>query len=335
MRELFSALHAQLQAGGEAMLATIVQHRGSVPRGLGTQMLVTREGRLAGTVGGGTCEQEMIRAGQAMLAERKSGAYACAPHSVSGEACGGDITVYFQYIAPGDAGWTALCEAMLARMARRQGGWLVLRLDGGAPALLSGERIPVCGDGPEGAAALCQPFARRVGDVLALPLEVGERAVIFGAGHCAQALSPLLASVGFRVTVYDERAELATAALFPQAERVICAPFEELDGQAALMPQDYVVSMASTHEADLRVLRQVLQGEHAYVGMLGGGPKIRYIRGRLLESGVPQTRVESVHTPIGLEIGAVTPAEIAVSIAAQMVMERAKNREETGRYPAQ
>lgn len=334
MRELFSALYAQLQAGGEVMLATIVQHRGSVPRGLGTQMLVTCEGRLAGTVGGGTCEQEMIRVGQAMLAERKSGAYACVPHSFSGDACGGEITVYFQYIPPTDAAWTVLCEAMLARIDRRQGGWLVLRLDGGAPALLSGERIPVCGDAPEEAAMLCQPFARCVGEVLALPLEVGERVVIFGAGHCAQALVPLLASVGFRVTVYDARAELATEALFPQAERVICVPFEEIDAQAALKPQDYVVSMASTHEADLCVLRQVLQSDHAYVGMLGGGPKIRHIRGKLLESGVPQTRVESVHTPIGLEIGAVTPAEIAVSIAAQMVMERAKNRKEAGSSPA-
>ena len=203
----------------------------------------------------------------------------------------------------------------------------MLRLDGGAPALLDEDGRPVCGEAPQDAAALCRPFAGRVGNAFILPLEVGERAVIFGAGHCAQALAPLLASVGFRVTVYDDRPALATPALFPQAERVICAPFDRIGEHIALAREDYIVAMSSTHDSDLCILRQALETEHAYTGMLGGRPKRAFIAGKLLEGGVPQARLERVHTPIGLSIGAVTPAEIAVSIAAELVMVRANNRE--------
>ena len=74
------------------------------------------------------------------------------------------------------------------------------------------------------------------------------------------------------------------------------------------------------------VLRQVLAVEHAYTGMLGGGPKRAFVTGKLLEDGVPQERIDRLHTPVGLSIGAVTPAEIAVSIAAEMVMVRAQHR---------
>ena len=175
-------------------------------------------------------------------------------------------------------------------------------------------------------AALCRPFAAGNEHVFVLPLEVGERAVIFGAGHCAQALAPLLASVGFRVTVYDDRPELAAAALFPQAERVICAPFDRIGEHLALAREDYIVAMSSTHDSDLCVLRQVLKAEHVYTGMLGGGPKRAFVSGKLLEGGVPQAWIDHVHTPVGLSIGAVTPAEIAVSIAAEMVMVRAQHR---------
>ncbi len=330
MKEIFAALLEQLRAGNDVMLATLAAYTGSVPRGVGTQMVLTRAGRAAGTVGGGFREKEMTRFGLSLLEGGCSGLHVCGPEGESGEAlgaaCSGQITVFFQYIAADDPSWTALAEVLLARIRQRKEGWLVLRLDGGAPALLDEDRLPVCGQAPQDMAALCRPFAVREGGLLAMPLAVGERAVIFGAGHCAQALVPLLSSVGFCVTVVDDRPELAAASLFPQAERVICTPLDRIGEHMALAPQDYIVTMSSTHDADLCVLRQVMQAEHAYVGMLGGGHKRAFIAGKLLEEGVPQARVERMHTPIGLSIGAVTPAEIAVSIAAEMVMVRAKNR---------
>lgn len=329
MKEIFAALLMQLRAGNDVMLATLAAHTGSVPRGVGTQMLLTPSGRAAGTVGGGLREKEMTRFGLSLLEEGRSGLHACGPVGEHGAACSGQITVFFQYISADDPRWTALAEALLARIGQRRDGWLVLRLDGCAPALLDENRLPVCGQVPQDSAAICRPFAVREGGLLAVPLAVGERAVIFGAGHCAQALAPVLASVGFCVTVVDDRPELAAAALFPQAERVICTPLDRIGEHVALAPEDYIVAMSSTHEADLCILRQVMQDEHAYVGMLGGGHKRAFIAGKLLEDGVPQARVEWMHTPIGLSIGAVTPAEIAVSIAAEMVMVRAEKRKGT------
>lgn len=328
MKEIFAALLAQMRAGNDAMLLTLVARGGSGPRGLGAQMVLTRAGCAAGTIGGGWIEREMMRFGLALLEEGRCGLHACAvPERQAGDACGGEITVYFAYIAAGDAAWAALLSALLARIGQRQGGWLVLRLDGGAPALLDEERQGIAGCAPQDAQAFCKPFAVRAGDAFALPLKVSERAVIFGAGHCARALVPLLASVGFRVTVYDDRQALAVPEWFSQAECVICAPFEEMDAHIALEQEDYIVAMSSTHASDLCVLRHALTQEHAYTGMLGGGPKRAFIAGKLLESGVPQTRIARVHTPIGLAIGAVTPEEIAVSIAAEMVKVRAQNRE--------
>ena len=330
MREIFAALLEQVQAGNDALLATLVAQTGSGPRGLGAQMVLTRAGRVAGTIGGGTVEREMTRYGLALLGSGQSALHTCGRHGERpGSSCFGDITVHFQAVAAGNPAWTALAEALLERIKQRSGGWLILRLDGGAPALMDGNGLPVCGEAPADAAALCRPFASRAENAFALPLELGERAVIFGAGHCAQALAPLLASVGFRVTVYDDRPELATAAQFPQAERVICAPFDRIGGHIALTQADYIVAMSSTHDSDLCVLRQVLETEHAYTGMLGGGPKRAFVAGKLLEGGVPKERLERLHSPVGLSIGAVTPAEIAVSIAAEMVMVRAERRKGT------
>lgn len=107
---------------------------------------------------------------------------------------------------------------------------------------------------------------------------------------------------------------------------MICAPFDRIGEHLVLAQEDYIVAMSSTHDSDLCVLRQVLAAEHAYTGMLGGGPKRAFVSGKLLEGGVPQAWIDRVHTPIGLSIGAVTPAEIAVSIAAEMVMVRAQHR---------
>jgi len=155
--------------------------------------------------------------------------------------------------------------------------------------------------------------------------------VLFGAGHCAQALAPLLASVGFCVTVYDDRKELACKELFPQAENIICASYDSIADHITLEEDDYVVAMTSTHVSDLCIQSQVLRMDHAYVGMLGSKAKRAFVHGKLLEYGIPQAMIDRVHTPIGMRIGAVTPAEIAISIAGEMVLVRAQLREQAGR----
>ena len=142
-----------------------------------------------------------------------------------------------------------------------------------------------------------------------LPLPIGERAVIFGAGHIARALVPLLRSVEFRPVVYDDRPALADPAAFPDAERVVCG-----------------------HLHDLEIQEQILRQELAYVGVIGSRAKIAAVNARLREAGISEEKLRTVHTPVGTPIKAVTPAEIAVSITGEMIYERACRREDPAHH---
>ena len=332
MKDIFTALLEQMNRENDAMLCTMIEHAGSVPRGMGSQMVICDSGIVAGTIGGGIGEKAMTAYGTKLLSEKRCGVHTYALHGQTGErlgsVCGGAMTVYFQHVPAGDASWERLIEKLIEQIDMRRGGWLIQSLSGSAPVLLGDDREPLVGERPQEFEALCRPFSVRTEQHFAMPLYVGERAVLFGAGHCAQALTPLLASVGFRVTVYDNRPELANQALFPQAECIICAPFEEIEKHLTLDGEDYVIAMSSTHASDLCVMRQVLREHRAYVGMIGSKPKRAFIFGKLLEDGVSQESIDSVHTPIGMNIKAVTPAEIAISIAGEMVLARAENREQ-------
>lgn len=332
MKNIFSKLLEQIERNADSMLVTLIAHSGSVPRGMGSQMLLTSEGRAEGTIGGGIGERAMSALGEKMLRERRCGVHQYVLHGRAGESigavCGGDVTAQFQFVAGGDPAWKRVSEQLLACIRERRGGWLVLSLDGGAPALLGGEGNLLCGAlAQEDIEALCRPAGVRTQTHFSLPLHVGERAVIFGAGHCAQALAPVLSSVGFRVTVYDDRPEIARAEFFPQAERVVCAPYDRIDENLPLEEGDYIVVMSSNHSGDLCIQEQVLRRDHAYVGMLGSRHKRAYVYKKLMEAGISQEMIDRVHTPVGLAIKAVTPAEIAISIAGEMILIRAQNRE--------
>ena len=236
------------------------------------------------------------------------------------------ILAFIFYHSDGGRSWDAPVSRISSALT-----WDGTEYEFSGDALLGEDRAPLSGEAPADCAPLCGDACVMRGGCLAVPLRPGERAVIFGAGHCARALAPLLASVGFRVTVFDDREALADAALFPQAERVICSALERIADRLTLTRDDYVVSMTSTHASDLCVMRQVLDAERAYVGMLGGQGKRAFVAGKLREAGIPQARIDGMRTPVGLDIGAVTPEEIAVSIAAEMVLVRAQNREWAGK----
>ncbi len=158
---------------------------------------------------------------------------------------------------------------------------------------------------------------------LAIPVVRAGRTYIFGGGHVSQALVPVLADLGFRPVVYDDRPEFANPALFPGAERTLCGDFTRLTEQVTVTPEDYVVVMTRGHQADYEVLAQVLRSGARYLGCIGSRRKLALCRERLLEAGFTEAEYSRLHAPIGLAIGAQTPAEIAVSVAAEMIAVRA------------
>ena len=149
---------------------------------------------------------------------------------------------------------------------------------------------------------------------------------VFGGGHVGRALVPVLASVGFVVEVIDDRPGICDPLAFPAARGVTCGAFKDLDDYTHITPRDFVVVLTHGHLGDAIVLEHVLPHRPAYVGCIGSARKAGFVRRTLEEHGIAAELAESVHLPIGDDILAVTPAEIAVSIAAQMIRCRAELR---------
>ena len=334
MDRIFAKLLYMLEKKLDTMLVTIIADRGSAPRGAGSQMLVGAQGRILGTIGGGAVEGRSDAMARQLLAEKTSRCHLFQLHDAArehiGMVCGGDVQVLFQYI-PGDSEtWRTLAKQLLEMTAARQRGWLALKTDGSAPSLLTSCGQPLLGTGVPGQASPegWQPKPSR--EVFCLPLPIGERAVIFGGGHCAQALAPLLHTVGFRVTIFEERAEYGCRANFPTAEEIILGDYTRISEQLQLCAGDYIVVMTNGHSFDLEVQDQVLRGEYAYVGVIGSRKKTAAVNQKLRERGISEETLSRVHTPIGTPIKAVTPEEIAVSIAGELILTRALHREATG-----
>ena len=145
--------------------------------------------------------------------------------------------------------------------------------------------------------------------------------VICGGGHISLPLAQIAALLEFSVTVLDDRPEFANSRRFPQA-RVVCAPFAQALEQVPHTPSSYFVVVTRGHQYDRACLEQILQRPFAYLGMIGSRRKVGAVLEELARQGYPQALLQRIYAPIGLPIGGQTPAEIAVSIAAQLVQVR-------------
>ena len=154
------------------------------------------------------------------------------------------------------------------------------------------------------------------------------RIIIFGAGHIAIQVSKIATIAGFRSTIVDDRPEFASAERFPEAEH-ICGTLEEATAQFQADENTYVIIVTRDNEEDKHVLRWAVQTNARYIGMIGGRTKIQSITSEIEGEGISRDRLERVNMPIGLDIGAVLPEEIAVAIVAELI----HNRREGFRHP--
>lgn len=311
-----SALVAELEAGRRVGVASLLATSGSMPRHEGARLAVLANDQLIGTVGGGAIERLAIERARAV---RSGGAPSLEwYHTGDAMACGGDALLAVRALTADDLPvLLAVRDALLrdepACVAER---WA----DAAAP------KIEV---GP--AARLDAPAWDDAHATYREPVTAPSRLHVFGAGHVGAALVGLAAAeAGFEVHVYDDRPELAMRERLPQAATVNCGAFDDLAASAAIGPRDSVVVLTHGHAHDETVLLAVLARDvqPAYVGCIGSARKAALAREHLVASGVPQERVDAVAMPIGLAIGAVTPAEIALAIVAQLVRRRAERRGE-------
>ena len=330
MRSFFREIVHALEAGQPVELVSVAASEGSTPRGAGAMMAVFPGGRTAGTIGGGNVEfacQQLA----AELLEQKADAlrqfrFVQGEAASLGMVCGGGVTVQLQYLPAGDRQAVALLRDLIEAGGGDRNTWLLRRIQGERVTAMgladrNGVRHLDCP--PAHLAELLKSGTVFAEGWLSIPVVKAGRTYLFGGGHVSQALVPVLASAGFRPVVYDDRPEFSDPALFPQAEKTLCGEFTRLAEQITVTPEDYVVVMTRGHQADYEVLAQVLRSGAKYLGCIGSKRKLALCRDRLLADGFTEAEYRRLHAPIGLAIGAQTPEEIAVSVAAEMIAVRA------------
>lgn len=149
-----------------------------------------------------------------------------------------------------------------------------------------------------------------------------ERLILCGGGHVSLEVAHIARRLEFELVIIDDRPEFASRDRFPMAGQVVCAPFLEALDALGSRESDYYVILTRGHAHDRDCLEHVLRGKYAYAGMIGSRTKVAAVKAALEAAGIAREILDGVHSPIGLPIGAQTPAEIAVSIAAELVQER-------------
>ena len=159
-------------------------------------------------------------------------------------------------------------------------------------------------------------------DVFVEPVVPPPHAFVFGAGHISKSLSKILALAGFSVTIIDNRDTFANRERFPEADEVVAEEYEDAFPKLPINELSYLIIVTRGHRDDLRVLRLAVSTEARYVAMIGSKRKVISVVKELEQEGIARDRMERIHAPMGLEIGAISPEEIAVSVAAEMIAVR-------------
>ena len=304
------------EAGRPCALATVIETWGSAPQPVGSQLAVDADGNFAGSVSGGCVEGEVITEAQEVMATGSARilAFGVADETAwkAGLACGGRIRILVEKVTPARL---ALLRTVAKAVTARQAVAVVSPLAGGAARLVTEEAAA-----GEVAAALRSGRSQLAPDGTAfIAVHAPEpRLIITGAVHIAQHLAELARNLGFAVAVVDPRGAFATAARFPadvlhEAWPEDVFPRLGLDGRTALA--------ALTHDPkiDDPALAAGLASAAFYVGALGSRKTHGQRLERLRKRGLDDVALGRIHAPIGLDIGAVGAAEIALAIMAEVV----------------
>jgi xanthine dehydrogenase accessory factor len=355
-----------LEHGQKFALATVINVRGSTPREVGAKMIVRDDGQF-GTIGGGCGEAEVFRKARLLLDEGRGARLT--EIDLTGDfdqqqigTCGGIMDVFVDIWTPAADLDTARQLANAAALNRPAALLtLVHSVDPGSlgaksivdPAteegrLISALEIPRramaqlvarTGDGIPALIELsdnggANPVTRVDGERPRLfldPVCGAQRLVIAGAGHIAQPLAALGSTLGFHVTVIDDRASFANRERFPNADEIVVRPFAAAIEALTLDRHCYLVSVTRGHSFDEEVIRTALRHSRgAFIGMIGSRRRVKATLERIAESGVSQDLLDQVHAPLGMDIAAETPEEIAVSIIAEIVRERRSGARDAG-----
>ena len=350
MIEIYQECCTLLQAGQPVVLATVFEAKGSAPRVAGARMLVRKDGSIRGTIGGGRLEHDAVQLAITLFEKAESAIYSfdLTGSDVAGMdmICGGKGEVWLHYYSAGAGQELAVCRAIQAVLASRQKAWLVTEISG--PVDGNGRQFALLdeSDAVHGSLQLSPALVREWsgkkasatifteefdgGRFLVEQIRPMRTVVLFGAGHVSQQVAPLCEKVGFRVMVLDDRVEYANPGRFTgETEIRVLDSFDDWVG----LPIDagcYIVILTRGHIHDKTVLGLALRTSAGYIGMIGSRRKRDKIYQALREEGFTQQDINRVYSPIGLDIGAETPEELAVSIVGELIQVRAAEQKIRG-----
>ncbi|MCA9262396.1 MAG: XdhC family protein [Planctomycetales bacterium] len=350
MRPILQTLISSLEQQRPVMFCRLVETRGSTPQKPGASMLVYADGTQAGTLGGGCVEAEVKRRALELLSTRRPAVLRFElDHDYGwddGLICGGRMHVQLEPLDPaGDPGTLAYFRQLYELTDVGAGGTEVVCFrdetadvtshDFAASCFLFDRagrpvkqlRAATCRFSVDEIAQHLRPLAERPRPYLAgglsyLPLLSRCRLLIIGGGHVGQAVAALAADLDFEVWVVDDRESFVTAERFPRATRRMSGDFAQLLREVDITPNTYCLIVTRGHNHDQEALYHVAERGACYVGMIGSRRKIKLIMDNLVEEGISPESLQRVHAPIGIDIGSQTVAEIAVSVAAELVAHR-------------
>lgn len=343
---IYHQLTDLLQLYPESVLATVVSTQGSTPQKAGSSALIGAGGLLYGTVGGGITELKVIQEAQIRLKSKKSGLFSFELHGEiekgSESICGGSMKILLDVSPKLDL---PVFRQLNKSIQNRIPGVLVSTIDQIDPENIHISRYWYTKDcelffpGELGKAmdlivtrmldypvASSQTIERTTPELNKNDLVLLEcilpkpNLIIAGAGHIGQSLAPLAKTIGFSVTVWDDRPEYADQTIFPDADVVLTGAVEEMAHKIQIQDNTFLVIATRGHKSDSDVLRKFIGSKAAYIGMIGSKAKVAQMKSSFLEKAwATPAQWNQIYSPVGLDIGAQTIEEIAVSIAAQLI----------------
>ncbi|HQP91489.1 MAG TPA: XdhC/CoxI family protein [Candidatus Omnitrophota bacterium] len=253
MEILYNKILDIISADNGCIVTTVISSSGSSPRKVGAKMIVSKDGSICGTIGGGALEKTIIKDALDALKRKRTCLKTYSLNRGDGlQVCGGKVDIFFEIV------------------------------------------------------------------------EAQKKLVIMGAGHIGLALSFIGKLLGYNVVIIDNRSDFANRKRFPHVDKIVCSSYSKAFKDINVDFRTAIVIVTHGHLNDEECLQRALKTGAGYVGMIGSRSKIKLLFNNLLKKGFKKTDLQKVHSPIGLDIGAETPEEIAVAIAAELVQENNK-----------
>lgn len=347
MKEVINEALWLMEKGEPCVMATVIHTKGSTPQKAGAKLLIRKDGSCAGTLGGGCVEGEIWALAKQLLSIQ--GDPLCRKYDLNEEfaardglVCGGTMFFFIDpIVSPGNF------KSFASEIVRAYRGELsvalatVVNSPMGRPKL--GSKLLIREDGTvQGSFDNSELETETIAIGKTLAIHGGNRyfktiddteifvegftspptLVLIGGGHVNRAVSRLASLLGFRMYVVDDRLEFSNKERFPEAETIVISDYSRGLGKVPVNSNTYIVVATRGHRYDDLALAAAIQTPARYIGLLGSKRKTLEIYKSLLKGKVPRERLQEVHAPIGLNIGAIIPEEIAVSIMAEIIMVR-------------